>query len=174
MATRAVAITPEGHRAVSGGLSHKLGRIWDLDIPQRAPVGHAAAISALAVTQDGCRVVSSSWNKTLQVWDLKKAETLRKLEGHTNGVYAVAVMPYGRRAVSGGYDQTLRVWDLETGQILHTLAADERFIVSTGVSDSTLGVWDLEGGPRLRALQGHTGSVFAVTVTPDCRRAVSA
>jgi WD40 repeat protein len=104
----------------------------------------------------------------------EKAETLRKLDWHTNGVYAVAVMPYRRRAVSGGYDQTLRVWDLETGQILHTLAADERFIVSTGVSDSTLGVWDLEGGPRLRVLQGHTGSVFAVTVTPDGRRAVSA
>jgi len=37
----------------------------------------------------------------------------------------------------------------------------------------TLRLWDLDSGQTLRTLEGHTGRVFAVAVTPDGRRAVS-
>jgi len=39
--------------------------------------------------------------------------------------------------------------------------------------DRTLRLWDLESGQTIRTLEGHTDSVYAVTVTPDGRRAVS-
>ena len=35
-------------------------------------------------------------------------------------------------------------------------------------------LWDLESGAELRTLQGHTDGVWAVAVTPDGKRAVSA
>ena len=38
----------------------------------------------------------------------------------------------------------------------------------------TLKVWDLETGRELRTLQGHSGFVHGVAVSPDGRRAVSA
>jgi WD40 repeat protein len=34
-------------------------------------------------------------------------------------------------------------------------------------------VWDLETGECVRVLEGHTGSVSAVSITPDGRKAVS-
>src|SRR5206468_1147679 len=40
--------------------------------------------------------------------------------------------------------------------------------------DNTLKVWDLESGRKLRTLEGHSGSVRGVAVSPDGRRAVSA
>jgi WD40 repeat protein len=39
---------------------------------------------------------------------------------------------------------------------------------------NTLKVWDLTSGATLRTLEGHTGSVKAVVLTPDERRAISA
>ena len=38
---------------------------------------------------------------------------------------------------------------------------------------STLRVWDLASGETVRTLSGHTGSVWAVAVTPDGRQVVS-
>ena len=35
-------------------------------------------------------------------------------------------------------------------------------------------MWDLESGACLRTLEGHSGWVLSVSVTPDGRRAVSA
>jgi WD40 repeat protein len=40
--------------------------------------------------------------------------------------------------------------------------------------DHTLKVWELQSGRELHALAGHAGGVWAVAVTPDGRRAVSA
>ena len=41
-------------------------------------------VAAVALTPDGKRAVSASWDKTLKVWDLERGEVLRTpLEGHS-------------------------------------------------------------------------------------------
>ena len=42
----------------------------------------------VAVTADGQRAVSASWDKTLKVWDLESGRELRTLKGHTGAVMA--------------------------------------------------------------------------------------
>jgi hypothetical protein len=181
----AVAVTPDGHRAVSGSEDQTLG-VWDLESGQtlRTLEGHKGWVSAVAVTPDGRRAVSGSKDQTLRIWGLESGQTLRTLEGHTDEVSAVAVTPDGRRAVSGSYDHTLRIWDLEGGQTLRTLEGhtdgvwavavtpDGRCAVS-GSRDHTLRVWDLDSGQLLCTLEGHTGGIYAVAVTPDGRCVVS-
>jgi small GTP-binding protein len=44
----------------------------------------------------------------------------------------------------------------------------------SGSADKTLRVWDLESRRTVATLEGHTGSVYGVAVSPDGRRAVSA
>jgi WD40 repeat protein len=127
---------------------------------EQAVVGNRDAVSIVAVTADGRRAVSSSYDKTLKVWDLETGRVLRTLEGHTIRVEGVAVTADGRRAVFASYDKTLKVWDLETGSALRTLEghtdgvtgvavmADGRRAVSASY-DKTLKVWDLETGRRV-------------------------
>ena len=139
----------------------------------------------MAVTPDGRRALSASWDNTLRIWDLESGESLRTLEGHTDSVNAVAVTSDGRRAVSASWDNTLRIWDLESGESLRTLEGHTDWVNAVAVTsdgrravsasgDNTLRIWDLESGESLRTLEGHTDEVNAVAVTSDGRRALSA
>ena len=182
---RAVAVTPDGQRAVSGSLDGTL-KVWDLESGKELQTlsGHRVIVQVVAVTPDGQRAVSGSLDGTLKVWDLESGKELQTLFGHRGDVGAVAVTPDGQRAVSGSSDGTLKVWDLESGKELQTLSGhrgpvgavavtpDGQRAVS-GSSDGTLKVWDLESGKELQTLSGHRGDVGAVAVTPDGQRAVS-
>ena len=118
----AVAMTPDGNRAVSGSEDRTL-RLWDLESGQtiRTFEGHTDRVLGAAVTPDGRRAVSASRDRTLRLWNLEGGQTIRMLEGHTDWVSAVAVTPDGRRAVSGSEGRTLRLWDLESGKIIPRL-----------------------------------------------------
>jgi len=147
--------------------------------------GHEHGVTSVSVTLNGQRAVSTSWDRTLRVWDLETGRCLRVLEGHTKSVESADVTLDGGRAISASGDRTLRVWDLETGRCLRVLEGHTDEVESVGVtpdgrravsasSDRTLRVWDLETGVCLRVLEGHTFPVHCVGVTPDGRMAVSA
>jgi WD40 domain-containing protein/apoptotic protease-activating factor 1-like protein/NB-ARC domain-containing protein len=119
--------------------------------------GHQGHVRGVAVSPDGRRLLSTSDDKTVRVWDLETGMTLRVLQGHGEAVWAVALTPDGRRAISASRDKTLKVWDLRTGGMLRTLEGhqegvnavavtpDGRLAVS-GSEDKTLKVWDLGTG----------------------------
>ena len=150
----------------------------------RVLAGHTDWVRAVAVTPDGARAVSGSWDNTVRVWDLATGEALRVLAGHTLPVAAVAVTPDGARAVSGSLDRTVRVWDPATGETLRTLEGHTDWVRAvavtpdgtravSGSADHTVRVWDLATGETLRTLKGHADGVTAIAVTPDGTRAVS-
>jgi WD40 repeat protein/tRNA A-37 threonylcarbamoyl transferase component Bud32 len=182
----AVAVMPEGCRAVSGSGDRTL-RLWDLESGRTLLIfqGHVGAVRAVTVTPDGRCILSGGNDRTLRVWDVESGRAMATLTGHTGAVRAVVVTPDGRRAVSGSDDRTLRVWDVETGHILRTLEGhtggvtavtltpDGRSVISAS-DDRTLRVWDLETGRTQGTLEGPTGSLSAVAVTPEGRHAVSA
>ena len=202
----ALAVTPDGRRVVSGSKDATLA-VWSAENGQRiqsleghtsSPAGRAGfsnSISAVAITPDGRRAVSASYDETVAVWDLETGQRIHTLEGHSRGVESVAVTPDCQRVVSGSWDNTLIVWDLKNGQKLHTLEGhsdnifgltvtpDGRRAVSAS-EDNTLMVWDLETGRRLHILDGHIddlrmaalalGGRHMVAVAPNGRHAVSA
>ena len=181
----AVAVTPDGKRAVSGSRDNTL-KVWDLASGQEIQTlsGHKDQVWAVALTPDGKRAVSGSADNTLKVWDLESGQELQTLSGHKNPVRAVALTPDGKHAVSGSTDNTLKVWDLESGQEIQTLSGHGHWVRAvavtpdgqravSGSNDDTLKVWDLESGKELQTLSGHGDRVFAVALTPDGRRAVS-
>ena len=88
----------------------------------------------MAVTPDGRRAVSASWDQTLKVWDLDSGPRAPHPRRPLCPVYGVAVTPDGRRAVSASGDQTLKVWDLDTGRELRTLAGHSAAVNGVAVT----------------------------------------
>lgn len=191
-----VAVTPDGTRTITGDHDGNV-HIWDLtDVPRTesqspaalssAAQGHSFGVYALAVSPDGTRIVTGSWDDTVRVWDLATGTPIgRPLKGHAKGVFAVAVAPDGSRIVSGGGDNRLRVWNMATGrQVGRPLAGHRSKVyavavtpdgtrIISGSGDETVRVWDLASGKHVRTLTGHSGPVLSVAITPDGRQIIS-
>ena len=146
--------------------------------------GHSHWVKTVAVTADGKRAISGSWDNTIKVWNLTTGKEQITLKGYSNWVYTVAVTADGNRAISGSFDTSLKVWDLTTRKELFTLnghsdsvnsvavTADGKRAIS-GSDDRSLKVWDLIIGDEQFTLKGHSDSVNVVAVSADGKRAIS-
>ena len=84
-----------------------------------AAEGHGGAVKSIAVSPDGTRAVTGSFDYSVMVWNLENRVPLRRLIGHDAGVNSVAIAPDGKHAVSGGDDGLVILWDLAKTEPLH-------------------------------------------------------
>lgn len=193
----AIAVLPDGKNVIMAS-GAKL-KIWGLKsgAEKQSLAGHngwkpgqtfmtggETDILAVAVSQDGRKVVTSSADRTLKLWNLQEAREEISYVGHSGPVNAVALTDNGHLAVSGSSDKTIKVWDLKRAKVpsisighflkINTLSIspDGRLLVS-GSDDNTIKVWELEKRQEICTFTGHRGSVMAVAVTSDNRYVVS-
>ncbi len=147
--------------------------------------GHRAWVNAVAVTPDGARVLSASFDHSVKVWDLLSGRELATLTGHTLEVNVLAVTPDGRLALSGGGDGLVRVWELPAGREIAILEGHTNSVTAvcitangklaiTGGADGTVRMWTLPGGESLGGLAGHEREVHGIAVAPDDACAITA
>jgi WD40 repeat protein len=103
--------------------------------PARADLaGHGATINGLAVSPEGKRLLSASWDYTVRLWDLETQAELKVLDGHTASVNAVVFAPDGKSAFSGSWDQKIIEWDLAAGKERRRLEGHVNSISSLALS----------------------------------------
>jgi len=149
---------------------------------RRALRGHSHFVQDVVISSDGQFALSGSWDSTLRLWDLNTGNTTRRFIGHTKDVLSVAFSWDNRQIVSGSRDKTIKLWNT-LGECKYTIGEPEghtewvscvRFspvnqnpvIVSAGW-DKLVKVWNLTNCKLRSDLQGHTGYINTVTVSPD-------
>jgi WD40 repeat protein len=147
--------------------------------------GHGDRVNGVAISADGKRALSASWDGTLRYWDLGNGELIRKIQGHKNAIMSVGLSADGKRALTGGSDRTMRLWDLETGNELRSFAGHPQTVwdvafspdgkkALSGCSDGIARLWDVDSGKELLTLETHKGGrAWTVAFTPDGMRAVT-
>ncbi len=145
--------------------------------------GHTNVVYAAAITPDGKRAISGSWDNAFIQWDLTTGKAIQILRGLTDSFEAVSITPDGKRAVSGS-NKTCILWDLTKGKALQILRGHTAGITAVSITpdgkravsgshDNTCILWDLTTGKALQILIGHTSCVYSVSITSDGKRALS-
>lgn len=93
------------------------------------------------------RILTSSLDSTIKIWDAKTGECTQTLYGHIEGVWALAADTF--RIVSGAHDRLVKVWDLQSGSCLHTFSGHSAPVACVGLSDSRLASGSDDGEVRL-------------------------
>lgn len=76
---------------------------------------HGYQVLDLDVSSDNARFVSGGGDKTVFLWDVASASTIRRFTGHAGRVEGVAFGGDGDSVViSGSYDSTVRLWDTKS------------------------------------------------------------
>ena len=126
------------------------------------------------------QVVGGCWDGTIQIWDLKTGELIRKFLGHTAAVNSVAISSVNKKIVSGCDDHTIKIWEFESGKLLNTLvghddrvrsvaiSSDNQLIVSGSV-DGTIKLWDFRSGKTLKTFE-DSASVKGLGIFKDNRK----
>jgi hypothetical protein len=72
--------------------------------------GDTGAVTAVAFSPDGARMLTGSGDNTARLWDAATGKLVATLEGHTDAVRVVAFSPDGARVLTGFLDNTARLW----------------------------------------------------------------
>ena len=78
-------------------------------------------IFGVALSGDGRRIGSGSFDGTLRLWEAEGGRPLATFHGHAGGIWAVALSGDGRLVASAGFDGTVRIWEAAGGRPLATL-----------------------------------------------------
>ncbi len=156
-AIRALALSGEGSRLVSGGVDGALF-FWN---PREGKLLASwttlakGAIHALAYHPKESRIAFAGNERTITLFDPDAGRAERVLRGHTHPIHALAFSPDGKRLASGSEDGTVKIWDVATGQEMLTLkghklgvtgvafSADGNRLISSSWDQSVL-LWDAE------------------------------
>lgn len=173
---RAIAITPDGTKMVSG-LGDQSLIVWDMKTgtPLKTLTGHNGSVDAVAVTKDGKQIVSASTDSTIKIWNIETWENIDTFIGHQSSIRAIAITPDGKNLVSASHDTTLKVWDLQTGECLCTCIGHQKSVsvlaihpdgdkVISGSDDKRLILWDLKTGQLLREIKTFEGYFYAIGI----------
>jgi WD40 repeat protein len=147
--------------------------------------GHAGAVTAVAATPDGRRIVSGSEDGLLRVWDAPSGAGLATLGDRSQAVTAVALSHDGRIALSGGEDGRVRAWETigdrcvpmrekHTEKVSGVALSADAGLAASASWDGSIAIWDLASGERRKTIDAQTARVTALTATPDGRLLLTA
>jgi cytochrome c len=172
---RALAISPDGMRAVSGSFDTAAIR-WSLtrNVAEQVMRFHDAAVNAVAFLNDG-RIATGGADAHIALWTPGKPVPDAVLDGHSGPIVDLAVSPDGKTLASASWDHSVRLWPLAGGapRVLEgnaqnvngvAFSPDGTQIISAGY-DATVRIWQL--GSNGVSVHNLPSPLNSVTVARD-------
>ena len=184
-----LAASADGRWLATGDTNGAI-KLFDLNDGKEAKVlnVHTQAVTALKFSADNARLLSSSADRSLCVWNLAEG-TLHTRAQTSNEVNAVAWVGVSNQLASAGADKLIQLWQVTEGtnaelKLVREFSGHEGTVTAldawpdgkqilSGSMDGSVRVWNGEDAKLVREVK-HGGAVAAVAVQPDGQRFASA
>ncbi len=144
-----------------------------------------ADINGVTLDDAGTRLLTSSDDSTVKLWDATTGVELAEYTLHENWVWDADFSPDGKFAVSASRDLSADIWSTSNAKRIRQLKGHASSIrdaawspdgsaIATSSNDKTIIIWDPDTGEAVRTLSGHTDRVAAIDFSPDGEKLVSA
>ena len=140
---------------------------------------NGVSFGTLNLRNPSIHLASSSFNSTIQIWDLERNEYIRTLVDNAQTsettITSIDVLPNGH-LVSCSNENTLQIWNPRDGVCLKTLVSETsgNFFLKV-LSDNRVAcgtqmqihIWDMNTFTCAHTLDGHTGRIYCFAHLPD-------
>jgi WD40 repeat protein len=135
--------------------------------------GHTSVVYDL-VQISADLLASSSWDRTVRIWNLTTNTCKFILEGHTSYVIGLKQITSNILA-SGSGDKTIKLWNITSGQLIRTLTGHTGYIewsvdllnsqtLVSGSTDGTIKLWNWSTGECLRTIKTTGSRIISLAV----------
>ncbi|MEM7794052.1 MAG: TIR domain-containing protein [Cyanobacteria bacterium P01_C01_bin.118] len=176
-----VEFSPDGKRlAVATGERNTVitaVKVWSIEGNELERLeGHSSRITDASFSTDGQRIVSTSFDGTIRLWQPQQNSLYQIIDGHDDIVSSLRFAADGQTLASSSYDGTISLWQAD-GTLLkaldnhdaqvNALEFDSHHEQLLSVSDDkTLKVWTAQG--KLQStLKEHSSEVKSLSVSSD-------
>ncbi|HEX5106759.1 MAG TPA: hypothetical protein VFV87_23225 [Pirellulaceae bacterium] len=188
----AVAVSRDGKQIAASG--YQRIHVWSLPAGELTATldGHAGLVHGLTFDKDAKRIISSSWDQTVRVWDVPQRLELRTMSlpngvnDPTGSISAFAYCPERSLigTVTANNPAAVELRSASDGSLGKSLAGHEVAVLAlafapggkwlaTAGADNKILVWNLDTGePEIR-LPHHAGPVTAIAWSADGTRLIS-
>lgn len=134
--------------------------------------GHVEAVTSVHYNRSGNRILTSSSDSKIILWDYQSKKILKKYTRHFNRVNWAVFSPNEEKILSSAHNGEILETDIESGEVLIDICGvDDRYncmikmsdrTVIAGGNDGTLREWDVIDGRCVRIFPGHQGAIRCI------------
>jgi WD40 repeat protein len=168
-----LALSAQNNFLASAGADGSV-KIWQFPpIPPKS-IAHPDAVTGMALSTDGSRLVTNAGDKQLRVWTLNNFQMERSYSANGPAITAFAVGSDGNLVAIGAADKSLSVQNagkevkkLTLPAVPSTIAIAPNgasFVV--GLQDNSVKLFDQPEGKELKHLTEHQGAISSVAYSP--------